>query len=56
VTAALGCQMDDLPRYHLNHTTVMAYLAGLRADGLVAARLERGELLWGAPATRLAHT
>jgi glyoxylase-like metal-dependent hydrolase (beta-lactamase superfamily II) len=47
VAAALACAMDDLPRYHLNHTTVMAYLAGARADGLVEARLERGELLWG---------
>jgi glyoxylase-like metal-dependent hydrolase (beta-lactamase superfamily II) len=56
VTRALGCAMDDLPRYHLNHTTVMAYLAGLRADGVVEARLERGELLWGAPIGRVAST
>jgi hypothetical protein len=40
--------MGDLARFHLNHTTVMAYLSGLRADGAVRAVLEDAELRWHA--------
>jgi hypothetical protein len=46
VAHALGLRMDDLPRYHLNHTTVMAYLSGLRSEGRVRAELEAAELRW----------
>ncbi|CAN5695466.1 MBL fold metallo-hydrolase [soil metagenome] len=46
VARALAITMSDLPRYHLNHTTVMAYLSGLRADGAVRAEIEEGELRW----------
>jgi glyoxylase-like metal-dependent hydrolase (beta-lactamase superfamily II) len=48
VAVALGVTMDDLPRYHLNHTTVMAYLASLRASGRVRAELSQAELRWHA--------
>ncbi|NLG09464.1 MAG: MBL fold metallo-hydrolase [Deinococcales bacterium] len=45
-TAALGIEMADLPRYHLNLTTVMAYLGWLREQGRVAAELSGGRLAW----------
>jgi glyoxylase-like metal-dependent hydrolase (beta-lactamase superfamily II) len=49
VGIALGVAAPDLPRWHLNHTTVHAHLGALRASGRLAARLEGHRLLWGAP-------
>jgi glyoxylase-like metal-dependent hydrolase (beta-lactamase superfamily II) len=48
VARSLGLTMSDLARFHLNHTTVMAYLSGLRADGLVRIELDDAELRWHA--------
>ena len=49
VAAALGVADPDLPRWHLNHTTVHAHLGALRAAGRLGARLEGHRLLWGPP-------
>ncbi len=49
VGAALGVAAPDLPRWHLNHTTVHAHLGALRAAGRLVARLEGHRLLWGPP-------
>jgi glyoxylase-like metal-dependent hydrolase (beta-lactamase superfamily II) len=46
VAAELGAQMDDLPRWHLNHTTVCAYLAAARAAGEADVRIDDGVLRW----------
>ena len=46
VSAALGVTIDDLPRWHLNHTTVSAYLAAARAAGDCQVRVTDGELRW----------
>ncbi len=43
---ALGVEVGDLPRYHLNLCTVAAYLGYLREQGRVEARLEGGRLGW----------
>ncbi len=51
VAADLGARMDDLPRWHLNHTTVCAYLAAARAAGEADVRIDDGVLLWFARAT-----
>jgi hypothetical protein len=48
VASALALDMSDLPRYHLNHTTVMGYLAGLRAAGRVRAEIVQATLCWQA--------
>ncbi len=45
-TEALGLAMDDLPRFHLNLTTVSAYLGWLREQGRVEAQLSGGRLRW----------
>ncbi len=49
VAAALGVADPDLPRWHLNFTTVHAHLGALRAAGRLVARFEGHRLLWGAP-------
>ena len=46
LSRALGARIDDLPRWHLNHTTVSAYLASARAAGEAEVRISRGELRW----------
>ena len=46
VSAALGVTIDDLPRWHLNHTTVSAYLAAARAAGECQVRVTDGDLRW----------
>jgi glyoxylase-like metal-dependent hydrolase (beta-lactamase superfamily II) len=46
VARSLDLAMTDLARFHLNHTTVMAYLSGLRSDGAVRAEIEDAELRW----------
>jgi len=46
VAAELGARMDDLPRWHLNHTTVCAYLAAARAAGEADVRIDDGVLRW----------
>lgn len=43
---ALGAVMTDLPRYHLNYTTIAAHLGRLRAEGRLEARLDDGRLVW----------
>lgn len=43
---ALGVEVTDLPRYHLNLCTVSAYLSYLRDQGRVEASLEDGRLRW----------
>lgn len=43
---ALGVEVGDLPRYHLNLCTVAAYLSYLRDRGEVEPRLEDGRLGW----------
>jgi len=45
---ALGIDMTDLPRYHLDLCTVSAYLTYLRDLGRVDARLAGGTLAWHA--------
>lgn len=47
--AALGVGEADLARWHLNHTTVHAHLAALRAAGLLEVRLAGHRLTWGPP-------
>ncbi len=44
--AALGSEVADLARYHLNHCTVSAYLGWLRAEGIVRLELDAGRLRW----------
>ena len=46
VAERLELSMTDLPRYHLNFTTVTAYLGYLRAEGRVSADLSAGRLTW----------
>ncbi len=43
---ALGIELTDLPRYHLNLCTVSAYLSYLREQGRVDVHLEAGALTW----------
>lgn len=43
---ALGLEMSDLARYHLNLCTVSAYLSHLRNSGLVETQLAHGKLTW----------
>lgn len=45
-TTEMGAIMTDLARYHLNFTTITAYLGWLRQAGRVTASLEDGRLLW----------
>lgn len=45
-TERMGAMMSDLARYHLNLTTITAYLGWLRHEGRVAAELAGGRLLW----------
>ncbi len=45
-TQAMGAIMTDLARYHLNFTTITAYLGWLRHEGRVTCSLEEGRLLW----------
>lgn len=45
-TTELGAPMSDLPRYHLNYTTVVAHLGRLREVGRVRTELEGGRLFW----------
>lgn len=45
-TTEMGAIMTDLARYHLNLTTITAYLGWLREEGRVSADLEDGRLLW----------
>ncbi len=47
-TTQMGAMMTDLARYHLNLTTITAYLGWLREEGLVTAELVKGRLLWSA--------
>ncbi len=44
----LGITIKDLPRYYLNHCTVMAYLSYLRESGHVELALQDNELRWSA--------
>jgi hypothetical protein len=37
----------DLPRWHLDHTTVQAHLQALRQAGVLRPRLVGHRLLWG---------
>lgn len=46
VAEKLELRMTDLPRYHLNFTTISAYLGYLRAEGRVSAELTGGRLTW----------
>lgn len=45
-TEKMGAIMTDLARYHLNFTTITAYLGWLREQGRVSASLQGGRLLW----------
>lgn len=45
-TEQMGAMMTDLARYHLNFTTITAYLGWLRHEGRVSADLQAGRLLW----------
>lgn len=47
VAAALGIGDVDLPRWHLEHTTVQAHLQALRAAGVLRPRVAGHRLLWG---------
>lgn len=47
VAEQLELRMTDLPRYHLNYTTVAAHLGYLRAEGRVSTSLNGGRLTWG---------
>lgn len=42
----LGAPLTDLPRYHLNFTTITAHLAHLRERGDLELHLGGGRLLW----------
>ena len=46
VCDALGARIDDLPRWHLNHTTLCAYLVAARAAGEADVRVDAGSLRW----------
>ena len=46
--AALGVEMTDLPRYHLNLCVVSAYLSFLRETGRVLLELHANDLRWSA--------
>jgi glyoxylase-like metal-dependent hydrolase (beta-lactamase superfamily II) len=46
VALAAGVGIDDLPSWHLNHTTVCAHLAAARAQGTCEVRVAHGELRW----------
>ena len=48
VSATLSAPSDDIPRWHLNHTTVSAYLAAMRVAGECDVRVKDGELRWWA--------
>lgn len=48
VAAALDVPDVDLPRWHLNHTTVQAHLQALREAGVLRPRIVGHRLLWGA--------
>ena len=50
VCAMLEIEMTDLARYHLNQTTVLAFLTELEERGLVRAEIVRNRLLWTAAA------
>lgn len=43
---ALGIELTDLPRYHLNRCVVLGYLEYLRESGRVEVSLEDNRLLW----------
>lgn len=45
-TREMGAIMTDLARYHLNLTTITAYLGWLRHEARVTCSLEEGRLLW----------
>lgn len=45
-TTQLGADMADLARYHLNFTTITAYLGWLRDAQRVTADLQGGRLVW----------
>lgn len=47
VATTLDVGEMDLPRWHLNHTTVHAHLAALTRAGALAPRVAGGRLLWG---------
>lgn len=49
-TTQMGAIMTDLARYHLNLTTITAYLGWLREEGRVNADLVDGRLVWTAAA------
>jgi glyoxylase-like metal-dependent hydrolase (beta-lactamase superfamily II) len=44
--AALGVELTDVVRYHLNFCTVSAWLSWLRQQGSVACHLQDNALLW----------
>jgi glyoxylase-like metal-dependent hydrolase (beta-lactamase superfamily II) len=46
VSAVLRARIDDLPRWHLNHTAISAYLAAARAAGEAEVRVVAGSLRW----------
>ncbi len=46
VAEQLELRMTDLPRYHLNFTTVAAHLGYLRDEGRVSTELNGGRLTW----------
>jgi len=45
-THEMGAIMTDLPRYHLNFTTITAYLGWLRHEGRITGELVDGRLIW----------
>lgn len=45
-TTEMGAIMTDLARYHLNFTTITAYLGWLRQEGRITGALEDGKLVW----------